>query len=142
MYSEMFVLVCVQFGGMICEKLKHPMTGLLKLVLWALSTWFGTLILCGMGCVSTKFPFIHSYPDLSVEKRQQIMRSWSLSYIRQLRQLFRTIKLLTLLIFFTQVYIHFFNIYSFCKSLSSVSLVSAVCNKKKQAFLIPNSNIQ
>jgi len=42
-----------QLGGMICERLKHPMTGLLKLVLWVLSTWFGTLMLCGMGCVTT-----------------------------------------------------------------------------------------
>ncbi|XP_014521258.1 long-chain-alcohol oxidase FAO4A [Vigna radiata var. radiata] len=89
-------------GGVICEKLKHPLTGLLKLALWGLSTWFGTLILCGMGCVSTKFPFIHSYPELSLQKRQEIMRSWSLSYIRLFRLLFRTIKLLTLLLFFTQ----------------------------------------
>ncbi|TKY70185.1 Long-chain-alcohol oxidase FAO4A [Spatholobus suberectus] len=92
-----------RFGGMISEKLKHPMTGLLKLVLWLLSTWFGTIIFCGMACLSTQFPFVHSYPDLSLQKRQEIMRSWSLSYLRHFRMLFRTIKLLTLLIFFTQI---------------------------------------
>ncbi|KAK7309458.1 hypothetical protein RJT34_06206 [Clitoria ternatea] len=90
-------------GGVICSRLKHPMTGILKLVLWLLSTWFGTLILCGVGCLSTKFPFIHSYPNLSLDKRQQIMRSWSLNYIPHLRMLFRAIKLLTLLVFFTQL---------------------------------------
>ncbi|KAL2348759.1 hypothetical protein Fmac_002759 [Flemingia macrophylla] len=88
---------------MIDERLKHPMTWLMKFALWLLSTWFGTLILCGMACLSTKFPFIHTYPQLSTLKRQEILRSWSLSYIPHFRMLFRTIKLLTLLIFFTQV---------------------------------------
>ncbi|RDX72990.1 Long-chain-alcohol oxidase FAO4A, partial [Mucuna pruriens] len=92
-----------RFGGWISEKLKHPMTGLLKLVLWLLSTWFGTLIFCGVACLSTRFPFIHSYPELSMDKRQEIMRSWSLSYIRHYKMLFRTVKLLTLLIFFSQL---------------------------------------
>ncbi|XP_027359827.1 long-chain-alcohol oxidase FAO4A-like [Abrus precatorius] len=92
-----------RLGGVICEQLKHPMTELLKLVLWLLSTWFGTIIFCGMACLSTQFPFIHSYPELSFQKRQQIMQSWSLSYLRHFKMLFRTIKLLTLLIFFTQI---------------------------------------
>ncbi|KAL3000185.1 hypothetical protein AAZX31_09G199300 [Glycine max] len=92
-----------RFGGMISERLKHPLTGLLKFVLWLLSTWYGTLIFCGIGCLSTQFPFIHTYPHLSLQKRQKIMRSWSLSYLRHFRMLFRTIKLLTLLIFFTQI---------------------------------------
>ncbi|XP_020227340.2 long-chain-alcohol oxidase FAO4A [Cajanus cajan] len=92
-----------RIGGMISEKLKHPLTGLMKLVLWLLSTWFGTFIFCGMACLSTKFPFIHTYPHLPMDKRQEIMRSWSLSYIPHFRMLFRTIKLLTLLIFFTQI---------------------------------------
>ncbi|KAK7407002.1 hypothetical protein VNO78_08641 [Psophocarpus tetragonolobus] len=90
-------------GGTVSERLKHPMTGLLKLVLWLLSTWFGTLIFCGVQCLSTKFPFIHTYPELPIQKRQEIMLSWSLSYISHFRMLFRTIKLLTLLIFFTQI---------------------------------------
>jgi len=93
----------VQVGGVISERLIHPMTIVLKLVLWFLSTWLGTIILCGMGCLSTKFPFIHTFPDLPLHKRQQIMQSWSLSFFRHLRMFFRTIKLLTLLIFFTQV---------------------------------------
>ncbi|CAL0314234.1 unnamed protein product [Lupinus luteus] len=90
-------------GGVISERLQHPGTGLLKLVLWLLSTWFGTIILCGIPCFSTKFPFFHCYPDLSLHKRQQIMNSWSLSYFRHLRMFFRTVKLLTLLVFFTQI---------------------------------------
>ncbi|CAJ2646863.1 unnamed protein product [Trifolium pratense] len=79
------------------------MTGLLKLVLWFLSTLIGTIILCGMGCLSTKFPFIHTFPDLPLHKRQQILQSMSLSYFRLLRMFFKTIKLLTLREFFTQL---------------------------------------
>ncbi|KAG5099261.1 hypothetical protein JHK82_044313 [Glycine max] len=90
-------------GILISEKLKHPSTWLLLLTLWLLSTWFGTFILCGTLSLSTKFPFFHSYPELSLLKRQKVMQSWSLSYLRPLRMFFRTIKLLTLLVFFTQL---------------------------------------
>lgn len=79
------------------------MTWLLKFVLWLLSTLVGTIILCGMDCFSTKFPFIHTFPNLPLHKRQRIMQSWSLSFFRHLRMFFKTIKLLTLLVFFTQV---------------------------------------
>lgn len=99
------VIVCMQVGGLISERLKHPMTWLLKVALWLLSTWFGTLVFCGIACLSTHFPFIHTYPHLPLHKRQHILQSWSLSYFRLLRTFFRTIKLLTLLVFFTQVII-------------------------------------
>ncbi|XP_057448821.1 long-chain-alcohol oxidase FAO4A-like [Lotus japonicus] len=91
-------------GGVICERLHHPMTGLLKLVLWLLSTWYGTLIFCGIFCLSFQFPFIHSFPELSLEKRQRIMQFWSLNnYIREFKMFFKTVKLLTLLVFFSQL---------------------------------------
>ncbi|XP_061363289.1 long-chain-alcohol oxidase FAO4A-like [Gastrolobium bilobum] len=92
-----------RLGIMISEKLKHPSKWLLLLTLWLLSTWFGTFILCGMPSLSTKFPFFHSYSDMSMQKRQQVLQSWSLSYFRLLRKFFRTIKLLTLFVFFTQL---------------------------------------
>ncbi|QCD81828.1 choline dehydrogenase [Vigna unguiculata] len=90
-------------GIVISEKLKHPNTWQLLLTLWLLSTWFGTFILCGMASVSWRFPFFHIYPEMSLLKRQKVMQSWSLSYLRPLKMFFRTIKLLTLLLFFTQV---------------------------------------
>lgn len=109
--TNMYVVFCfaLQLGILISEKLKHPSTWLFLLTLWLLSTWFGTFILCGMASLSMKFPFFHSYPDLSPEKRQKILKSWSLSYFRLLRMFFRTIKLLTLLSFFTQVRVLCFN---------------------------------
>ncbi|CAJ2636013.1 unnamed protein product [Trifolium pratense] len=90
-------------ANLVSEKLNHPSTKLFTLTLWLLSTWFGTLILCGTACLSKKSPFFLSFPELSSEKRQKIMQSWSVSYFRLLKMLFRTIKLLTLLVFFTQL---------------------------------------
>ncbi|XP_058762998.1 long-chain-alcohol oxidase FAO4A-like [Vicia villosa] len=90
-------------GVLVSEKLEHPSTWLFMLSLWLLSTWFGTLIYCGAACLSTKFPFFHSYPHLSPEKREKILQGWSQSYFGLLRMLFRTIKLLTLFVFFTQI---------------------------------------
>ncbi|KAI4314603.1 hypothetical protein L6164_027492 [Bauhinia variegata] len=92
-----------RLGGLISEKLEHPNTWLLRLSLWLLATWFGTLIMGGMASLTTKFPFFESYPNLPQHKRQQILQAWSLSYFRHLRMFFKTIKLLTLLVFFTQV---------------------------------------
>ncbi|KAL4396395.1 hypothetical protein HN51_000932 [Arachis hypogaea] len=92
-----------RLGVLISEKLKHPNTWLLRLTLWLLSTWFGTFILSGIPSITTSFPFFHTFHQLPLHNRQQIMQSWSLSYFRLLRMLFRTIKLLTLLVFFTQV---------------------------------------
>ncbi|XP_027345801.1 long-chain-alcohol oxidase FAO4A-like [Abrus precatorius] len=92
-----------RLGILISEKLKHPSTWLLRLALWLLSTWFGTFIFCGIFSLSTKFPFFHSYPELSPPKRQKAMQSWSHSFFRLLRMFFRTIKLLIVLVFFTQL---------------------------------------
>ncbi|CAK8537283.1 unnamed protein product [Lathyrus sativus] len=58
-------------GVLLSEKLEHPSTWLFMISLWLLSTWFGTLILCGAACLSTKLPFFHSYPHLSPEKREK-----------------------------------------------------------------------
>ncbi|KAK7250710.1 hypothetical protein RIF29_33317 [Crotalaria pallida] len=92
-----------RLGILISEKLQHPSTWLFRMTLWLLSTWLGTFILCGMASLSTKFPFFHSFPHLSLHKRQQVMQSWSLSYFTLLKMFFRSAKLLTLLVFFTQL---------------------------------------
>ncbi|KAK4261586.1 hypothetical protein QN277_004559 [Acacia crassicarpa] len=92
-----------RLGGLICNRLRHPKTWILKLTLWLLSTWIGTVIVCGVESMSWVFPFFHSFPDLPLEKRQRIVQGWSLSYFSLLRMLFRTVKLLTLFVFFTQL---------------------------------------
>ncbi|XP_010111511.2 long-chain-alcohol oxidase FAO4A [Morus notabilis] len=92
-----------RLGGMISERLKHPKKWLLKVALWALSTWFGTFVMCGIASVSTTFPYFHSFPNLSHQRRQEILNSWSQSYFFLLRLLYWSLKLLTFLVFFTQV---------------------------------------
>ncbi|KAF5749114.1 long-chain-alcohol oxidase FAO4A-like [Tripterygium wilfordii] len=90
-------------GGLISERMRHPRIWLMKVCLWLLSTCIGTLILCGRHSFSTRFPYVHSFARLPPHKRQQITLSWSLSFFFHLRTLFLAIKLLTLLVFFTQV---------------------------------------
>ncbi|XP_054808760.1 LOW QUALITY PROTEIN: long-chain-alcohol oxidase FAO4A-like [Prosopis cineraria] len=85
------------------QRLRHPNTWMLGASLWLLSTWLGTVILCGVESMTWAFPFFHSFPDLPLEQRQRIVTSWSRSYFRHLRMLFKTLKLLTLLVFFTQL---------------------------------------
>lgn len=94
-----------RIGELVSHRLsEHPKYLLLRLTLWMLSTWIGTLILCGLPSLSIgQFPFVHSFPDLPLSKRHQILLSWSSSFWYLLRMFFKTIKLLTHLVFFTQV---------------------------------------
>ncbi|XVE99986.1 hypothetical protein REPUB_Repub03eG0247300 [Reevesia pubescens] len=92
-----------RIGGLVSERLKHPKKWLIRLALWLLSTRLGTFILCGPTSLSTSFPFFHAFSHLSPLKRQQILISWSRSFIYLLRMLFKSLKLLTLLVFFSQV---------------------------------------
>ncbi|XP_043695680.1 long-chain-alcohol oxidase FAO4A-like [Telopea speciosissima] len=90
-------------GVMIAETLKHPLMPVLLLTIWMLSTWFGTFLLCGTASISTRFPYFHKFSDLPQKKREQIFLSWSLSFLHPLRMFFRTLKYLTMLVFFSQV---------------------------------------
>ncbi|KAL2517329.1 Long-chain-alcohol oxidase FAO4A [Abeliophyllum distichum] len=85
------------------EKLQHPKIYLSRLALWALSTWIGTFILCGRLSLSSHFPYFLKFSQISLQKREQILLSWSRSYISLLRLLFAAAKVFTLLTFFTQV---------------------------------------
>ncbi|KAG1355454.1 Long-chain-alcohol oxidase FAO4A [Cocos nucifera] len=90
-------------GGYLSGRLRHKLLGLLRLSLWLLSTWYGTFIFCGTRCVSCRFPFIHKFSDIDPKRREQILSSWSSSPIYLYRQLFRGLKFLILLFYFTQV---------------------------------------
>lgn len=76
---------------------------LLKLVLMLVSTKLGTLLLCGLLCLDTRWPFIHSFSDLGLEKREKILQKWSHtqpSFI-PLRLVFWMLKLMCLHVFFS-----------------------------------------
>ncbi|XP_044468907.1 long-chain-alcohol oxidase FAO4A-like isoform X2 [Mangifera indica] len=90
-------------GGLFCERVKHPRKWLMRVTLWFLSTSIGSLILCGRFCLSTNFPYVHSFPQLSQHQREAILLSWSLSYFHLLRTFYNAIKIFILFVFFTQV---------------------------------------
>ncbi|KAJ4707583.1 Long-chain-alcohol oxidase [Melia azedarach] len=92
-----------RLGGRVSERLEHPKKKLVRLSLWLLSTCVGSLILCGRACITSKFPYIQRFSQLSQQKREGVLRSWSLSYFYLLRMLYKALKLLILLVFFTQV---------------------------------------
>ncbi|KAL3619114.1 hypothetical protein CASFOL_036684 [Castilleja foliolosa] len=85
------------------EKVKHPKINLAKLAIRMLSTWIGTFVLCGRKSLSPKFPYFQRFSKVSLEKREEILLSWSTSYFSLLRIFFTALKIFTLLVFFTQV---------------------------------------
>ncbi|KAK4848792.1 hypothetical protein QYF36_017392 [Acer negundo] len=76
---------------------------LVSLVLTILSYRFGTLLLCGYLCFDWKWPFIHNFSQLSLEKREQILKRWSRErFLIPLRVVFVLIKLFCLYTFFSR----------------------------------------
>ncbi|KAM3734457.1 hypothetical protein ACB098_10G015800 [Castanea mollissima] len=90
-------------GALISDRLKHPKKWLMRVALWVLSTWIGTLILCGRASLSSQFPYFQRFSQVSPQKREEIVLSLSLSYFYLLRMLSKAMKILTLYAFFTQV---------------------------------------
>ncbi|CAN1270322.1 Long-chain-alcohol oxidase FAO2 [Linum perenne] len=75
-----------------------------KLILKLLSFRLGTLLLCGFCCLDWKWPFIHSFSEISIEKRQILLRKWSEEKLFvPLRVVFVFIKFFFLFIFFSRV---------------------------------------
>lgn len=84
-------------------RLHHMMLGLLKLTLWFLSTWYGTFVICGTRSLSGRFPYFRRLSEVPQGRREQILLSWSSSPLHLFRHLFKSLKSLVLLIYFTQV---------------------------------------
>ncbi|CAN1306349.1 Long-chain-alcohol oxidase FAO4A [Linum perenne] len=96
-------MYCEQVGRLINGRLKHPKIWLIRLALWLLSTRIGTFILCGRFSISSHFPFFFSFHEIPLHKRELILLSWSQSIFIHLKMLFKALKLLIPLVFFSQV---------------------------------------
>lgn len=90
-------------GGFLSGRVEHPAIPLLRLALWFLSTWYGTFAMCGLASLSSKFPYFQSFPQLPRQRREEILRSWSLASTFLHTMMFDCLKYITLRIFFSQV---------------------------------------
>ncbi|KAK4401053.1 hypothetical protein Sango_1211400, partial [Sesamum angolense] len=52
--------------------------------------------------LSPNFPYFQTFSNVSSERREEILLSWSTSYFLLLRILFTALKMITLFLFFTQ----------------------------------------
>ncbi|KAG9144993.1 hypothetical protein Leryth_017448 [Lithospermum erythrorhizon] len=75
----------------------------MRVVLMLLSTRLGTLLLCGFTCFDWKFPFVHKFSELSLEKREWLLKRWSKeSFWIPLRITFVVLKLFSYYVLFAQ----------------------------------------
>ncbi|XP_050206793.1 long-chain-alcohol oxidase FAO2-like [Mercurialis annua] len=76
---------------------------LVKLLLKILSFRLGTLLLCGFMCLDWNWPFIHNFSEISLPKREQIIKKWKTQkYFFPLRVFFVAIKIFCLYVFFAR----------------------------------------
>lgn len=76
---------------------------LIRVVLLLLSTRLGTLFLCGWLCLEWRWPFIHKFSEMSLEKREKLLQRWSKeSYWTTLKVVFLLIKVASCFVFFSR----------------------------------------
>ncbi|KAF3604780.1 hypothetical protein F2Q69_00033495 [Brassica cretica] len=85
------------------ERLRHPKKWILRVGLWSLSTWIGSLVMCGRRSFTGEYPYFRRFCWLPETQREEILLNWASSYFMLLRMFFRSIKLITAFVFFTQV---------------------------------------
>lgn len=84
------LMVCLQAAGLMSQRLKQDKVAQIRLVLWLLSTPLGTFLLVGLRALTWKpFPWLHSFPDLPLSRREGALLAWSQSRLLSFRSLFK-----------------------------------------------------
>ncbi|CAA0833398.1 Long-chain-alcohol oxidase FAO4B [Striga hermonthica] len=77
---------------------------IVRIVLRLLSSRLGTLLLCGRICLNRKWPFVHCFSELPLNKRETILQTWSKeTFLLPLRISFLMLKALCLFVFFSRI---------------------------------------
>ncbi|CAA6673246.1 unnamed protein product [Spirodela intermedia] len=87
-------------AGLITKKHLHPELPLLPIMLWLLSTWCGTFAICGGASLSTSFPYFRKFSEVEEPRREEILMKLSRSCFGIKRLLFRSLKILTVRLYF------------------------------------------
>jgi long-chain-alcohol oxidase len=73
-------------------------------VLWALSTRAGTLLLCGRLSLGAGFPYVRRFADMAPERREAALRRWNrVRWLFPLRIAFAIVKILCHYVFYAMV---------------------------------------
>ncbi|XP_030454854.1 long-chain-alcohol oxidase FAO2-like [Syzygium oleosum] len=82
---------------------QHKAVFVVSLVLKILSYRLGTLLLCGFLCLDWRWPFVHKFQEMPLERREIVLNRWSRQKkLIPLKVAFATVKLLCLFIFFSR----------------------------------------
>ncbi|CAI9118134.1 OLC1v1019658C1 [Oldenlandia corymbosa var. corymbosa] len=77
---------------------------LVKLLLRILSTRIGTLLLCGLLCLSRQWPFVNKFSEIPTENREKVIQGWWKHWLFvPVRLPFVLLKFLCLYVFFSRV---------------------------------------
>ncbi|XP_058761367.1 long-chain-alcohol oxidase FAO1-like [Vicia villosa] len=76
---------------------------IVRVILWMLSTRFGTFLLCGFLCHTKKWPFINTFSNISLQNREMVLQKWfKHRFFTPVRLAFLYIKILCAIVFFSQ----------------------------------------
>ncbi|XP_022963812.1 long-chain-alcohol oxidase FAO2 [Cucurbita moschata] len=95
-----------EVAALLVDRANPKAVFLVKLVLRLLSFRIGTLLLCGYLCFDWRWPFVLKFSEISLEKREQILKDWSVAHQRYtvlLRMVFMIIKMFCCFKFFSGI---------------------------------------
>ncbi|KAM2702487.1 hypothetical protein EV2_004193 [Malus domestica] len=82
--------------------------GGVRVFLKMLSLRLGTFLLCGKCCFDWKWPFIHKFSEMSLDKREQVLKKWSRQkLVITIRLMFMVVKMFCFYTFFSRVMLHY-----------------------------------